>query len=72
MATPTNSGIQTDSDDDRSLDTAQAADFLGVSPRSMERWRLQKVGPPYFKLSPRAIRYSLRLLREFRDGCLVR
>lgn len=58
-------------DTDRPLTTEQAADFLGVSPRTMERWRLRRVGPSFVKLSARAIRYSSAALRHWRDGQTV-
>jgi predicted DNA-binding transcriptional regulator AlpA len=53
--------------EDRPMTTDEVAAYLGVSPRSIERWRLQRVGPPFIKLSARAIRYSSAALREWRD-----
>jgi predicted DNA-binding transcriptional regulator AlpA len=63
--------ISTVDADDRPLNTKSAADFLGVSTRSMERWRAQRTGPEYFKLSARAVRYSLAALRRWRDATAV-
>ncbi len=60
-----------DSEEDRPLDTVGTAAFLGVSPRTVERWRLKRVGPPFFKLSARSIRYSLKALRAWRDAQTV-
>jgi predicted DNA-binding transcriptional regulator AlpA len=48
--------------DDQLLDQETAAALLGVSPRTMERWRAERSGPPFIKLSARAIRYSRRAL----------
>jgi predicted DNA-binding transcriptional regulator AlpA len=35
-----------------------ASALIGVSPRTMERWRNERSGPPFVRLSARAIRYS--------------
>jgi hypothetical protein len=43
-----------------SLTPAAAADFLGVSARSMERWRVQRTGPEYCKLPPGRFDIALR------------
>jgi predicted DNA-binding transcriptional regulator AlpA len=48
--------------DDQLLDHDSAAALLGVSPRTMERRRAERSGPPWIKLSARAIRYSRRAL----------
>lgn len=39
-------------------DTRQAAAYCGLSDRTLEVWRLQQVGPAYFKLGC-AVRYTL-------------
>lgn len=31
------------------LDTKQAAQYLGVAPKTLENWRSQDSGPPYYK-----------------------
>ena len=36
----------------------EAAYCLGVSPRSLEAWRVRGGGPPYLKISTRAVRYQ--------------
>ena len=36
----------------------QAAAFLGVSPRALQKWRVNGRGPQYLRLSSRCIRYS--------------
>jgi len=43
---------------DQLLDERGAAALLGVSTRTMERWRAERTGPPFVRLSARAIRYS--------------
>ena len=35
----------------------QAAAFLGVSPRALQKWRVSGRGPPFLRLSSRCIRY---------------
>ena len=47
------------------LTTRQAADFLGVSPRSLEKWRLMGRGPAYRKFAGRLVRYEVGDLDEF-------
>ena len=39
------------------LDTSAAADFLGISPRTLEDWRLRGGGPVFRKLGGRLVRY---------------
>ena len=36
----------------------QAAQFLGVSPRALQKWRVTGQGPQFLRLSARCIRYS--------------
>ncbi len=45
--------------------TKKAADLLGVSPRSLEKWRLIGCGPAYRKLAGRLVRYALTDLDDF-------
>ena len=59
------------SEHDRPLNSKQAADFVAVSPRTLESWRLRQFGPPFIKLSARAIRYSSAALRQWRDAQTV-
>ena len=50
------------------VDQAGAAERLKLSPRTLERWRLEGVGPRYTKLG-RAVRYEIAALDKFiRDG----
>lgn len=52
-------------DQDLLITTKQAADLLGVSPRSLEKWRLIGCGPAYRKLAGRLVRYALADLDDF-------
>ncbi len=47
------------------LNTKDAAQLLDLTPRSMEGFRYKGGGPPYTKLSPRAIRYRLSDLQTW-------
>ena len=40
------------------LTEVQAAAFLGVSPRVLQKWRVSGRGPQFLRLSSRCIRYS--------------
>ncbi len=39
------------------LDQAGAAEILGLSPRTLESWRVTGTGPRFVRLGRRAIRY---------------
>jgi predicted DNA-binding transcriptional regulator AlpA len=58
-------------DGDELLDAASTAAFLGLSERTLERWRRERTGPSFIRLSVRAIRYRLSDLRAWRDGRTV-
>jgi len=48
------------------LSSRQAAEYLGVSPRTIERWRLQGEGPSYIRLGrTKCVRYSKEDLQSF-------
>jgi predicted DNA-binding transcriptional regulator AlpA len=51
----------------RHLDTKEAADWLGLSARTLERWRLTGEGPPFRKLG-RSVRYAIADLVAFADA----
>ena len=36
-------------------DTEAAAAHLGVSPRTLERWRIEGYGPPFYKFGKRTL-----------------
>jgi Helix-turn-helix domain len=42
----------------------QAANFLGISVRTLQAWRVRGGGPPYVKIG-RTVRYQRRALIEF-------
>lgn len=47
------------------LNSNDAAKFLGLCTRSLERYRQERLGPKFIRLSPHAFRYRLRDLQEF-------
>jgi len=57
--------------DDELLDANSAALFLGLSTRTLERWRCERTGPSFLRLSVRAVRYRLSDLRTWRDSRAV-
>ena len=52
------------------LNTKQAAEYLGVSSSCLNKWRCQRRGPEYVRLSPTVIRYYQHALDKFAQGNL--
>ncbi len=46
----------------------EAADFLDVTPRSLQSWRQRGGGPPFFRLSARCIKYTRFRCKTWADG----
>jgi excisionase family DNA binding protein len=42
----------------RMLNRQEAADFLGVTPQTMLRWDNKGIGPKFYRLGKRIIRYK--------------
>ena len=40
------------------INTEEAARYLGVSIPTLKRWRAESIGPPYQRIGPKLIRYS--------------
>ncbi len=53
------------SDDDLFLDTAHAAEVLGLTSRALESWRSRGVGPAFIRLGANSIRYRAKTLRDW-------
>ena len=49
----------------RYLTTEEAGEYLGLSPRTMQDWRCDKVGPPF--VVPRNVKYDVRDLDNWVD-----
>lgn len=56
--------MQSLSDPDSAINENHAAEFLGVSVRTLQAWRVRGGGPPYLKIG-RAVRYTRRALVQF-------
>jgi hypothetical protein len=55
---------------DAALNECQAAQFLGVSVRTLQAWRVRGGGPRYCKIG-RAVRYQRRELIAFQQSHTV-
>ena len=53
------------SNDPEFLTANEAANLLRVTPVTMRNWRAASEGPPWFRVGPRAIRYSRASLLEY-------
>jgi hypothetical protein len=62
--------MQSSSDLDVSLNENQAAEFLGLSVRTIQTWRVRGGGPRYCKIG-RSVRYQRADLAAFRQSHLV-
>jgi len=47
------------------LTTREAADFLNLSPKTLQNWRIQKRGPAFRKYENGSVRYDLRTLQKW-------
>lgn len=57
-------------DPDAALNENRAAEFLGVSVRTLQAWRVRGGGPRYVKIG-RAVRYQRRELMGFQEAHTV-
>jgi excisionase family DNA binding protein len=57
-------------DDDVLLTEVQAAEYLALSVRTLQAWRVRGGSPPYQKIG-RAVRYSRRALIAWADAHTV-
>lgn len=62
--------MQSHPDLDSALNENQAAEFLGVSVRTLQAWRVRGGGPRYIKIG-RAVRYQRRELLGFQEAHTV-
>ena len=49
------------------LSESEAADYLGISKKTLQRWRFDYKGPAYTKLDTKLIRYPSADLDEWMD-----
>lgn len=50
------------------FDEKAAAEFLSLSVRTLQKWRYEGGGPPFVRISRRAIRYSREELKAWMDA----
>lgn len=62
--------MQSSPDLDSALNENQAAEFLGVSVRTLQAWRVRGGGPRYIKIG-RTVRYQRRELLTFQEAHTV-
>lgn len=54
----------------RVVTEAEAAEILGVAPRTLADWRFRGVGPRYLAYSRRSVRYRIGDLVEYIERCV--
>ena len=54
------------------LDIDGAADFIGVSRQTLDKWRMDRQGPAYIKVGKQRVMYSVEDLRSFMTSLKVR
>jgi len=54
------------------IDSKIVARMLGVSTKTIERWRLEGIGPQYVKLSKRVVRYKVQDVSDYVNGNIRR
>jgi excisionase family DNA binding protein len=51
----------------RYLTTEEAAEYLGLSKRTLQDWRCDLTGPPFIKFGPRHVKYDVQDLDAWVD-----
>ncbi len=54
----------------KQINTNEAADFLGVTPRKLEQMRQRGTGPVFVRISPKCVRYRIKELIAYQDAHL--
>ena len=52
----------------RYLDENATADALGVSPRTLQRWRRDGGGPAYIRVGVRRVAYDVQVIEDWTAG----
>ena len=47
------------------ITTREVSERLGVSIRTLETWRKNKVGPAWVEIGPKAVRYELEVVEQY-------
>lgn len=53
---------------EKMVDQRIVAEYLGVEYRTLEHWRYRGIGPPYYRLSERRIRYKLSEVQHWLEA----
>ena len=56
----------------RMIDTAEAAELLGMSRQTLYNWRNLGIGPQFYVLERGAVRYRVSELEEYLENCANR
>ena len=54
----------------RTLREKQAAEYLGMSVKTLQAWRFYSKGPKYLKIG-RAVRYTFEYLDQFKENSTI-
>jgi len=57
------------SDGSKRLRSKGAAEYMGVSPSTLAKWRWRKEGPPYHRCGPRIVYYLLQEIDAWQAKC---
>jgi hypothetical protein len=72
LSSGSHASVQVGTDVDALLDEVQAAQFLNVSPRTLQAWRQRGGGPQFVRISSRCLRYRRRDLLTWSAERLAR
>ncbi len=49
------------------IDEIQAAEMLSIDRRTLQKWRIEGLGPKFVRLSKKCVRYSLKDISKWID-----
>lgn len=55
-------------DPDQQVSTTEAARLIGVAPKTLGNWRTRRQGPPFYRVSSRAVSYKVADLTAFMEA----
>ena len=65
IATSTLLGIVPGAPEREYIDEIELADWLGLSRETIQAWRVDDSGPPYYRAARRAVKYSVPQVRRW-------
>jgi predicted DNA-binding transcriptional regulator AlpA len=51
------------------LRAKKAAEYMGVSPSTLAKWRMRNDGPPFHRCGPRIVFYLLQEIDAWQEKC---